>query len=276
MAQGLTDAILGGWVTGAQSIAETLPLGISYGSGTIPPVPPAPPSPPSGDWLYPDPDDEPLIRLPLIDRAVKHLAEREIVSADEFYRLSGAAKQQAFTISADVTEDTIAKVRNLLQDNLDEGASLKTFAKAVNEALPTLPISDSHLELVFRNNAQEAFAQGQEHVLDNPIVQDGFPYRAYYAIRDARARHEHLALEHLGLDGTNVYHRDDPTWRRFRPPWAHNCRCGWAPLSVRDAAKLGVKEAQQWLDSGVEPAHAWVASPPFSPPAGWERLPVMA
>jgi uncharacterized protein with gpF-like domain len=42
---------------------------------------------------------------------------------------------------------------------------------------------------------------------------------AYYATHDARVRDDHLAMETLGLDGTNIYRADDPIWREYLPPW---------------------------------------------------------
>src|SRR5262249_21071406 len=92
----------------------------------------------------------------------------------------------------------------------------------------------------------------------------------YSAVHDSRARPEHRHLERLGLDGTAVYRRDDPVILQFWPPWDYNCRCAVVPLTVADAAARGVKEAQEWLRTGQPPAApAFVAPPPFSPPAGF-------
>lgn len=211
--------------------------------------------------------------FPGLERAIQSLIDRNLLNPEDFYSLSATAKQQAFTISGGLTDSTIEKIRQLVVEDVEGPANRQAFVKAAREAFQALPISDSHLEHVYRNAANEAYAQGQEHVLENPLVADGFPYRAYFAIHDLpRVRVDHLALEKLGLNGTNVYHKDDPTWRRFRPPWDWQCRCGFAPLSIRDAAKLGVIEAQQWLESGIEPVHVWVTPPDFSPSPSWDRL----
>ena len=51
-----------------------------------------------------------------------------------------------------------------------------------------------------------------------------------------------------------------------------NCRCGWAPTTVRHAAEQGVEEAKIWLETGVEPAEkAFVPMPDFAPPPGFQR-----
>lgn len=258
---------------GAESLADTVPAAASASGGLFaPPTPPLGPPPPRGlALLYPD-DDEPIVRLTGIDRAVDRLIEREILSPEDFYRLSGAAKQQAFTISGDLTERSIGRIRDLLAENVAGGASLKAFSDAVAAEFETPPIAGHRLEQIYRNAVNESFSQGAETILDHPLAADAQPYRVYVAIHDARARPEHTALETLGLDGTAVFHKSDPTWRRFRPPWSWGCRCGWIAVGIEEAARRGVKEAQQWLETGIEPAHTWVQPPPFSPPAGWERM----
>lgn len=46
-------------------------------------------------------------------------------------------------------------------------------------------------------------------------------------------------------------------------------------MTIRDAARRGVKEAQQWLETGVEPPHPPVPEPPFRPSPAWERRAVL-
>jgi SPP1 gp7 family putative phage head morphogenesis protein len=258
-------------VSGAFDQVQQLPGGILPPVARPPKTPP-PPRPPSGSFLYPEPDDEPLVRLPAIDRAVWQLIARQVLTPEEFYELSASAKQQAFTISGDLTRDSIERVRELLAEDLRKGTSREQFAKAVRAELPGLPISPMHLEMVYRNNVNEAFAQGAEATLEHPMVADFLPYRAYFPVRDTRAREEHRALEFLGLNGTNVYHKNDPTWRRFRPPWDWGCRCAWVAIAVADAAAFGVEEAKQWIATGIEPPHPPVSPPPFAPSPSWDRL----
>lgn len=157
-------------------------------------------------------------------------------------------------------------------DDFAGATSRESFIRAVRENLQGLPINDWNLEQVYRNASNEAFTQGQDHVLDHPMVADAFPYRAYFAIHDSpRVRPDHLAMEKMGLDGTNIFHRNDPTWLRFKPPWDWGCRCGWVAISIRDAARLGVSEATEWLETGIEPQHVWVDPPPFEPSPSWDR-----
>lgn len=214
---------------------------------------------------------EPLVRFPVIDEAVRSLQESQVMPAGEFYSIAREAREQAFTISGDIADADLERVRKLLEENVREDTSREAFDAAVRDQVGSLTISDSHLEQVFRNNVNDHYSNGVERVLSQPLVEDQFPYRAYYAIRDDRVRDEHLQLESLGIAGTNVYHRDDPVWQMFRPPWDFNCRCGFTPLSIRQAARRGIAEAQQWLETGVEPDHEFVAFPDFEPSPSWQR-----
>lgn len=287
--QTIYDSLVAGWLAGASHALEgTVGAATPEAPETamLPPVIP-PPIPPVGlEAFYPE-GEEPVIRLPAIENAIAQLQDRKILASDDFYALSGAAKQRAFTITADVSAESIAKVRDTIVEDLQEGTSLGSFRAKVQERLETLPISENHLEGIYRNNVNEAFSQGMEKVLEHPQVENAFPYRAVHAVHDARARHEHREMERLGLNGTNIYHKDDPTFIRFRGPWSWGCRCGWTALSIRDAARKGVREAQEWLSNidlakkagtytgdpaSVEPDHIWVTPPPFNPPPGWERL----
>lgn len=256
--QSLGETIFAAHVLGAQNAAEAIPTDFFQEVAIGPP--PKPPR--ASESLSPGGDDEPFIRFPGLDNAINNLTERQVLAPEDFYRLGADARAKAFTITADITSEARNQIRNVVTESAYSGGTVDEFIDQVREALPGTPISDGHLEQVFRNNINTAYSVGMNRVLDNPIVESGFPYRAYYAIHDApRVRSWHLALETVGIDGTNVFHKDDPTWRMIQPPNDFNCRCGWAPLSIRDAAALGVREAVEWRDTGMEPAHMLVKLP---------------
>lgn len=297
----LYDSTVGGYVVGASGIVAPLaPIG--GGAPRIPSVPspaagPSPPSspfprppvlgitpeaiasagaPPMGPprpprfYFYP-PGEGPQIKFPIIDEAFRQLETADVLSPATFYELAAEARRSAFTVSGGIREETIDQLRQILAENVEAQTSRTAFMDRVEAEVGDLPLASHHVEQVFRNNVNSAYSDGGEAALRDPIVADAFPYRAYYPIRDDRCRKEHLALEFLGLDGTNVYHKDDPVWRMFRPPWDWNCRCGWNPLTVRRAAGKGVKFAQQWLETGIEPPSQFVSWPDFLPSPSWRR-----
>lgn len=213
------------------------------------------------------------VHFPTIDEAVKHLSEKNVITREKFDALDAAAKTKSFTVANVDAEETLTKIRDVLAQNVKEGASYETFRTKVMEAVDQGTfMSEPHMETVFRTNVQQAFSDGQMTVLNNPLVRGGFPYAAYDSIHDDRVREEHKDMDTLGIGGTNVFRMDDPVFQTFRPPWSYNCRCSWTPMTVRQASEVGIEEAQKWLETGVEPTEkAFVKMPDFAPPPGFQR-----
>lgn len=213
------------------------------------------------------------IHLPTIDEAVEQLAAKNVLDRQQYDALDSAARAKAFTVAGAEAEETLVKIRDSLAENVREGADYEAWRKKVLADVDQGTfLSDAHQETVFRTSVQSAFSDGQAAVLAHPLVRSGFPYSAYDPIHDDRVREEHLALDHHGIAGTNIYRTDDPVFQLFRPPWSWNCRCSWTPMTVRQAAELGIEEAETWLREGVEPpTKAYVPMPPFAPPEGFRR-----
>lgn len=263
------EAKLAAWVAGAHEVARRLPLVALEGLGTPPPptVPPAFPPPSdddSGDL------DGPLVDFPIIRGAQDYLESKGVVTRAQFDELDDDAKREAFTIAGDIEVDVIEKVRDILAEEIEEGASLAGFRAKVTEAIGNTAIGPAHLENVYRTNIQTAFAEGHDRLAANDIVGELFPFAEYLPIDDSRTRDEHFELGRLGLDGTGVYWRDDPMWNYFRPPWDYQCRCGINLLTKEQAAARGVRQAQEWIATGSEPAHEHRADLiPFRPTNGF-------
>lgn len=232
-------------------------------------------SAPTKPFTLPEPLEEGPdgIHLHTIDEAVKLLSEKNVIDRPGYDALDAAARAKAFTVANVAAEETLTKIRDSLAENVAEGADYGTWKdKVLQDVDAGTFLSDAHQEVVFRANVQSAFSDGQASVLSHPLVRSGFPYADYDAIHDDRARHNHLALETYGIQGTNTYRLDDPVFQTFRPPWDYSDRCSWTPITVRQAAEKGIKEAQEWLRTGVEPGDkAFVAMPPFQPPPGFQR-----
>lgn len=273
LAHGLRDADLAAWIEGASHVVNRIPdrlfdRNISDPSNddwwnphpeqfnwlprrNMPPLPPKPPG--TIGSLFGDDDDEPVISFPRIQQAADSLMRRNIVTREQYDRLTQQARNQAFTVAGESSEDALRTIRDTLAEDLSEGTSLSGFKKRLRESLEGSRIGPAHLENVFRTNIQTAFSDGHEEIADNPIVDAMFPYMEYQPIDDARCRPEHLALGSLGLNGTGLYRRDDPMWNFFLPPWDYNCRCSYTLNTIEAAARKGVKEAQKWLRTGIPP-----------------------
>jgi SPP1 gp7 family putative phage head morphogenesis protein len=195
--------------------------------------------------------------FPMAADSAEWLATQGILTRGELEALNDGALRGAFTVAGQQTQETVARIRDILVDQITQGPSLQGFREAIQGDLQDTFLSDAHVETVFRTTVQTAFREGRRRAEEDPIVAKVFPYRAYYAVHDSRARPEHRALEKLGLNGTNVYRSDDPMWELFDPPWDFNCRCLAVNLTIRRAADAGVREARIWLESGEEPPKVW-------------------
>lgn len=280
LAQAITDAQLASWVVGVDTIATRLNQEVierltqtqySFYGGDDDTH-----NFSFGDLF--DGDDEPVVEFPRIQKAAESLANKRIVTPEEFKSLSAEMKSQAFTVAGDMGNDTIQTIRDVLSENIAKGASLREYEEALTEKIGTSKIGPAHLETVFRTNVQSAFRDGNNELESDPIVQEVFPFKEYIAVHDARSRSTHKMLEQLGLNGTNVYYTSDPFWDYFDPPWGYNCRCGTNLLTIEAAARQGVRDAQVWLRTGNPPIvkEYRLDKIPFRPDPGWSRRRVAA
>lgn len=269
--ENLANSDLAAWIAGWDRVANKIPAETQFAPfWSRPPIDP-PRFPPL--ITSPGGDDEPALRLPLIERAVESLFDRQILTPAEFNERSADAKAKSFTVARESREEVLERIRDKLAETAREGASLPEFRSRLGEELEQSFIGPAHVEVVYRTNLQTAFADGLDAVTNHPIVDEVFPYVAYDAVRDARARKTHLALEVLGIDGTNVYRKDDREfWALFRPPWDYNCRCSRTPLTIEAAARRGVMEAAEWLRTGRRPTlESRLQYVPFRPPVSFAR-----
>lgn len=255
----LSESMMSAWLTAAADVVtdieapEVLPEALP---DALPEVLPA--------------EEELLIDLPQVRAAANDLASRQVLSRDAYDMLDMRARQKAFTVARLTTDDALRAVQAILVDDIEQGGTLRDFASRVDESLGAGVLSPSHLENVYRTNVGQAYATGQREILAHPLVADEFPYVAYSATHDDRTEPNHLMMEKLGIQGTNIYRADDPVIRKFWPPWRWQCRCDATHLSVEDAAEAGIREAQEWLASGKPPrTPAHVPHPPFDLPKGW-------
>lgn len=218
----------------------------------VPPPSPAPETilePPSPE-LPAATTDPPRLRFPVVDKALKTISNSPAAAGSDYLETASLVRNGAFAITTDLEESAIAEIRDLVQKHIDEGPDLVKFKKEVRQLFTSGKgsLSDSHIELVFRANVFSYMSNAAHAALQDQRSSDLFPYRLYQYTDDDRVRESHKLLGTSGLSGTAVYRADDPIWQEFRPPWDYNCRCNWAPMTVKQAARAGVEEAKAWLD----------------------------
>lgn len=261
LARTLSDGMLASWLTGADTIASKLPA--------LKQPPP---------WFNPpriefrDDDEEPIVRFPQIEKAAHSLASKRLVTPEEYHRLDARARAAAFTVAKVASYDALEKIQDALVNQIEEGGTLKAFRDFVDDTVGKSAVGPWQIETAYRTYIGQAQKEGQLTVLNHRLVSDEFPYCAYEGIHDERRRPEHKWFQTGGIQGTNLYRRDDPTIIRFWAPWDFNCRCEMVAITLDDAAAKGIREAEEWQRTGLPPSRrAWIPPPPFNPPPEFQR-----
>lgn len=297
----LTTATIGGIIAGA---GEALTDIDAKPKALIPDIPDDfQPPPEAPDTVTEIMGERPEIRFPVVEQAVKKLDKSPVLAGRDFRQTAEAVRGGAFAVTADITDEQVALVRQTVSDAINKGSDQKEFLDDVTGTLDEgVGISPGRMQGIFRTNVGQALSDSMEVALESPFVEDAFPYRQYIATNDNRVRIEHLSLEDktrlpgsaYGLNGTAVYWKGDPVWGEFRPPWNFGCRCAWSPATVLQAKRAGVKEAKDWWNRAKKLAdelggpvqayleetepfpHETVDHPPFSAPPEFRRDAVTA
>lgn len=215
LARTLSDSLLAGWLTGADGVVKELPA-VDVPEVPLIQEPLLPPTFAGGDIPG---EPEPLIRFPIIEEASTNLAVREVMFRSDFDALATEAKSAAFTVARVSSLDALEKLQEVLVHDVSQGGTLREFRAKVDDVMGETSLSPGHLENVYRTNISASYAVGQQRVLNQVLVTDAFPYLAYHAVHDSRTEQNHRKMEKLGIDGTNIYRRDDPVIQKFWPPW---------------------------------------------------------
>lgn len=214
LGQILADTSLASWLVSAGQVAAKVPASVIALAEQAQGLPT---DRPLLDW-----DGTPAW-MPVISDAIRHLRNKRLVTREEWDTLAASARQQAFTIAGQATEDSIGKVRDALAETLATGQSLPEFRSKVEESLGTSAIGLGHLENVFRTSTAQSLAAAQEQLAAHPVVADLFPYRQRLPIRDSRLSDLCYVLAESGIGGTAIFRADDPVWKKTRPPSHYQC-----------------------------------------------------
>lgn len=248
LANTMAESILSSLVLGLQDVAKRLPEQYLPPATEFEPFDPTP-------ILFPAEPDTESVRLPLVEQAAADLANRRLLRKQDFEALSAMARRDAFTVAGQDSLATIGRVRDLVEHIVETGPTLKEFNARLDNILVEgdAPMNPFHRETIYRTNVQSAYSKGQDKMMENPVVKDAFPYVIDDSIKDARRTDLCSWFATNGIQGTNIYRADDPLYRQFATPRHYNCRTGRTFITAEEAAHRGVKEAADWVASGVPP-----------------------
>lgn len=248
----LTDAALLSWLRGGASAAVLAP-----------PQPRRGPEPASG---FPGGG----VRLPAIEAAAADLMRRRLITSGDLAAAEADIEQQVFSVAAVATQASVSLVREVLEEALTQGMTLEEFKDRLRQDLETSSLGPARVEAIFRTQLAIQRTRGLSQTVQAPLVRSEFPFVETLPILDSRLTELCRVISESGIDGTGVFHIEDPVWKKFAPPRHWQCRCGTRLLTLEMAADRGIEWAQQYLDSGVAPvALPFVPWPAVELPKDW-------
>jgi SPP1 gp7 family putative phage head morphogenesis protein len=175
--------------------------------------------------------------------------------------------------ASDVDEQGIVDLRELVGQAI-EGGSAKGTSLGLPEYINTaqqqkaINLTDSRLEVIYRNNINRSFAEGQAEVMRQPETIAVIPVLVYDAISDNRTRDTHAAMD--GYVASQ--HQIDRLG--IRTPSGHNCRCAWRQVPFGEARRRGWVNSdgslnQPAIDAHNGPRQQLIRSGAFPDP-GWQ------
>ena len=247
----MTDSMVAAWLVGAAEMATRL-VGAG-GTGTRP----AAKLRAATAFKY---------WRPIVEAATADLASRKVVSKEDYEALRGEARQQAFTVAGERSLKTLTKIRDALARATADGTDP---VEPVQLATRTSPLGPGEMENVWRTNVASGRSRGLDHVLEQT---DLFPYEQTLVIDDANLTELCDTIRKSGIQKTDIFQRDDPVYQKFKSPRHWQCRCSRRPMTVREAARRGIKSAIRWLKTG-KPQKDWVKHPKAELMPGWMPAP---
>jgi len=173
--------------------------------------------------------------LPM-EEAQAFWADKIILGAGEFNKLSAEAKTRAFAVSGIAKGDELATVFSSLQRAIDDGISYGQFKKECREIFERRGWTGKRtwrVDNIFRTNIQTAYQVGRyKQMMD---VVDDRPYWMYDAVNDRRTRPTHRAMD------SKVFPADHEFWNNWYPPNGFRCRCGVISYSKTQVESRGLK-----------------------------------
>lgn len=178
----------------------------------------------------------PAPKLELYSSAVEWFRNRVPIRKDDWLELDRHARERSFTVAGVAKLDLINETLKAVTKAVENGETLEQFKKRVGRKLENAWGEERgwHLEVIFRNNVQAAYAHGREAQMREPEVLDERPFWMFSAILDTRTTEICRPL-----NGT-VLAADDPFWNTHTPPLHHQCRSIKRALTPEQAERRGV------------------------------------
>lgn len=182
-----------------------------------------------------DPDYSPFFDMPFTE-AIEYFRKKEILSPEEYERLTQAAKSNAFTARRLLSEYLRKTAHGALLRSLETGSTFADFAETLRSSATALGMEPEHtgyLRTVYQTNILAAYGEGKRQAALSPVVAKAKPYVVRLAIGDGRTRDNHIrAHGHAAL-------KDSALGASFMSLWGFQCRCSFFSVSEDEAIARG-------------------------------------
>lgn len=177
--------------------------------------------------------------------AVRWFREKIGITKDEWLDLDRRARERSFTVAHVADLDVIQDVMHAVEKALTRGEGIEDFRKRIEDTLTAAWGEERpwHVETIFRNNLQAAYAAGREEQMRDPEILDERPYWMFSAVLDSRTTEICRPLNGIVLPA------EDPFWQSHTPPLHHNCRSIKRALTPEQAGAKGISEKTPSVDA---------------------------
>lgn len=204
-------------------------------------------------------------------KALDWFTSKRVVDRATFDELKAAAKRRAFTVAGMASQQMLETARDEIAKQIEKGASLRDFRKAVADRLESAgwtPANSSHVENIFRTNVMNAYNSGRHAEMTQPDVIAIWRYWQVLGVGDARTRPSHKRVHGW------VFRADDPGWHKCSCPFGFMCRCRVRAMTQKQIDKLGL-QVHSWSEVTDLPDPGFVSGTDayIAPTAGVKRKP---
>lgn len=165
-----------------------------------------------------------------LNRALQEVSSLESVEA-----LQEQLNSRAIRVLEGTTNKVEQKLRTVVNELAQEGASVKTGKERLNTAFNDLgltPANSYTIENIFRTQTQLIYGAAKDHAEQAPAIQEILFGHKYSTVGDNRVRDEHKVWEGV------IFEKGDPLLDIWYPPNGWSCRCMVIPLFSRPPGRM--------------------------------------
>jgi len=180
---------------------------------------------------------ESWLRLPP-ERALKYLANKVSIPAEELSALTNYFHDWAFTVANLNSAEILDAIKFLLTDSLQRGGNLDTFNKQFDRLVERMGWSanGNRRRIIYQTNISQAYRYGRQKEIDRLIGDNKSDWVLVWRHRDSpNFRILHKQLHNKAIPADHNF------WKYGLPPCGFGCRCTVFALRKERAKKQNIE-----------------------------------